>query len=226
MIRCMKLDLAYGLKKEQRLDPNTGKFTTDRELSRVLIVTAFQQNYSQGMDAATSRFYRNIGTSLDKACEDEMDYIEISAADLDKIREEVFKTKYLPMHAFIAPLLFDELDAIKNRDITVDAKLREEHLYPTVGYASKTQKPVKIAGPPPLPELPPAKTAPPAPSATPTPEQVQPRIIGGVKVEPDDSAHDLASKFLDAREPSPPAPPTLNDIPDVVPVGPMKVPQI
>tara|TARA_Y100000310_G_C20646404_1_gene796875 strand:- start:1361 stop:1780 length:420 start_codon:yes stop_codon:yes gene_type:complete len=120
------INLNYGLSDENRIDPATGIRATYGHVTRNLINIAFQTNYAQGMDAETSRQWKSIRDTIDTAIDAGEGYIILSLSDFNCIYSEIYACKFAPAQGMITPILFDELDIVKNRTQAENDKIFEE----------------------------------------------------------------------------------------------------
>ena len=146
--RVLVLGLDYDLKDDERRQPpeNPGEESKElvpyRAVTRNLINHAFTTNHQKGMDSNTAKQWRGIRRQIEKAVDDKADYIYISDTDFQRIYDEIYKCSFVPQMAFLAPVLYDELDKIKNRSLDEDERLKAQHLL-TAGDEQKTDQIIK-----------------------------------------------------------------------------------
>ena len=120
------INLNYGLPEENRIDPATGILASNGYVTRNLINIAFQTNYEQGMDAETSRQWKSIRDAVDTAINTGERYIILSLSDFNCVYSEIYACKFAPAQSMITPILFDELDIVKNRTQAENDKIFKE----------------------------------------------------------------------------------------------------
>lgn len=111
----LTISLDYDMADEARRDRDTKEVLDYRTFTKILIEQAFMLNHREGMDSKTARQFRLISKALEKATDDKLDAVEVSQTDFQTIYDEVYKARFVPAHAMIAPVLYDELDRLKAR---------------------------------------------------------------------------------------------------------------
>ncbi len=95
-------------------------------LTRNLINNAYQLN-NQTMGPKVAKQWRSVRKLLQEAVEEtKVGFVILSSSDFDSIYDEVYKCKFNPSLARLAPYLYDELDIVKQRSAEDEEKVQEE----------------------------------------------------------------------------------------------------
>jgi hypothetical protein len=114
MKRVLTIDLDYDLSdlaKDQ--PPGSPKIPTYPEITRNIIEHTYMANYPK-MKAKQARQWRRIVKACDAAIEAKEPQIMLADDDFKALLGEVEKCEYTQSQAFIVPVLFDELERIRD----------------------------------------------------------------------------------------------------------------
>lgn len=114
MKRVLTIDLDYDL-GELRENPPEGSrpVPSNSEITRNIIENTYARNHPE-MGVKEARKWRRIVKTIEKALQAGEGLVVISDEDLTSLLEEIGSCQYDQTQAFIVPVLFDELERIRD----------------------------------------------------------------------------------------------------------------